>query len=129
MFTLDELITAHQQVKSGADFPAYIQVIKKLGVSSYETFVADGNTTFLGNNDYSVSTGKKHESIIISNNVDVEQFKSDLKKHQEGNTDYTTFCNDCAKSGIKKWIVDLNESTCTYYDTWENKILSEKIPQ
>lgn len=129
MFTLDEITTAHQQVKSGADFPAYIQVIKKLGVSSYEAFVADGNTTFLGNNDYSVSTGKKHESIIISNYVDVEQFKIDLKKHQEGKTDYATFCNDCAKSGIEKWTVDLNENTCTYYDKFKNIILSEKIPQ
>lgn len=30
-----------------------------------------------------------------------EQFKSDLKAHQEGKTDYPTFCEDSAKSGVE----------------------------
>jgi hypothetical protein len=42
MFTVEQIKTAHGKVKSGADFPAYIQDIKKLGVTSYETFVTDG---------------------------------------------------------------------------------------
>jgi uncharacterized protein YbcV (DUF1398 family) len=45
-----------------------------------------------------------------------------------GKTDYLTFCNDCAKSGIEKWIVRLEEMTCTYYDKAGNDILVEKIP-
>lgn len=34
MFTIEQIKTAHSQVKSGADFPAYIQEIKKLGDTS-----------------------------------------------------------------------------------------------
>lgn len=33
MFTAEQLKAAHSQVKSGADFPAYIQDIRKLGVT------------------------------------------------------------------------------------------------
>ena len=32
MFTAEEVKTAHSKVKSGADFPAYIQEIKKWGL-------------------------------------------------------------------------------------------------
>ena len=32
-FTIDEIKAEHQKVKSGADFPNYIQQIKQLGVS------------------------------------------------------------------------------------------------
>ena len=39
MFTVEQIKVAHSKVKSGADFPAYIQDIKKLGVTFYETFV------------------------------------------------------------------------------------------
>ena len=37
MFTVKEIHEAHAKVKSGADFPKYIQEIKKMGVKSFET--------------------------------------------------------------------------------------------
>ncbi|MGB4398918.1 MAG: DUF1398 family protein [Daejeonella sp.] len=36
MFTAEQIKAAHSKVKSGADFPAYIQDIKALGVTGYE---------------------------------------------------------------------------------------------
>ena len=44
MFTIEQIQSAHSKVKSGADFPKYIQEIKALGVTSYETYVEDGRT-------------------------------------------------------------------------------------
>jgi len=38
MFTVEQIESAHGKVKSGADFPNYIQEIKKLGVVSFETW-------------------------------------------------------------------------------------------
>lgn len=35
MFTAADVIGAHSKVKSGADFPKYIQEIKALGVKNY----------------------------------------------------------------------------------------------
>jgi hypothetical protein len=54
--------------------------------------------------------------------------RTDLKKHQQGQTDYSTFCNDCAKSGIDKWVICMDKMTCTYYDKAGNEILIEDIP-
>ena len=39
MFTVEQIESAHEKVKSGADFPHYIQEIKKIGVLSFETWV------------------------------------------------------------------------------------------
>jgi len=39
MFAVEQIEAAHFNVKSGADFPKYIQEIKSLGVTSFETWV------------------------------------------------------------------------------------------
>lgn len=129
MFTAEQIKAAHSKVKSGAHFPAYIKDIKKLGVTSYETFVTDGHTDYYGANDYKTSSAAKYDALKIAPVSTIEQFKTDLKSHQQGKTDYPTFCNDCAKSGIEKWAVSMNKMTCTYYDKAGNEILVEQIPQ
>ena len=44
MFSLEQIKAAHSKMKSGADFPSYINEIKQLGVIGYATFVSDGHT-------------------------------------------------------------------------------------
>jgi uncharacterized protein YbcV (DUF1398 family) len=129
MFTLEQIKIAHSKVKSGADFLAYIKEIKALGVTSYETFVADGHTRYFGNNHLKISTPIKYNAKSIEPTSNVEQFKFDLHAHQQGKTDYATFCADCAKSGIEKWVVDMEKMTCAYYDKGGNELLVEQIPQ
>ncbi len=128
MFTLEQITTAHSKVKSGADFPAYIKELKVLGVISYDTYVSDGHTTYLGDNEFSVSSKEKYDVLSINEQCEPELFKADLKAHQMGKTDYYTFCSDCAKSGIERWMVILDENTCTYFDKSGKEILQEIIP-
>jgi uncharacterized protein YbcV (DUF1398 family) len=127
-FTIEQIHEAHGKVKSGADFPKYIEEIKLLGVMSYETSVFDGYTNYFGSDNYRVTTSPKHSPLHISDKEDVEQFKNDLKAHQEGKTDYLTFINDCAKSGIEKWKVCMEKMTCTYYNQNGRDVLTEDIP-
>ncbi|AXP79426.1 hypothetical protein CJ739_328 [Mariniflexile rhizosphaerae] len=129
MFTVEQIKAAHSKVKSGADFPAYIQDLKKLGVTYYETFVADGHTDYYGANNYKTTSPAKYPDLAIAETSNEEQFKSDLKAHQEGKTNYPTFCSDSAKSGIEKWAVSMDKMTCTYFDISGTKILVENIPQ
>ncbi|MEZ4859505.1 MAG: DUF1398 family protein [Flavobacteriaceae bacterium] len=129
MFTIEQIKAAHSKVKSGADFPAYIQDLKKLGVTFYETFVTDGHTDYYGAKDYKTSSVAKYLPLTLAQVSNLEQFKIDLKAHQEGKTDYPTFCKDCAKWGIEKWAVSMDKMSCTYYDKAGNKILVEQIPQ
>ncbi len=129
MFTIDQIKVAHSKVKSGADFPNYIPELIQLGVTSYETYVSDGHTDYFGKDAYQTSTTPAYDTLFIAEISNAEQFKIDLKAHQQGQTDYPTFCKDCAKSGIEKWTVAMDKMTCTYYDKAENELLTEIIPQ
>ncbi len=128
MFTTTQIKAAHSKVKSGADFPAYIQDLKELGVTHYETFVRDGHTEYYGTNEYKTTSPGNYDALEIANTPNAEQFKTDLIAHQQGKTDYPTFCNDAAKSGIEKWAVNMKKMTCTYLDKDGNNILEEHIP-
>lgn len=128
MFTIQDIQAAHSKVKSGADFPNYIRDLIKLGVKEYETFVSDGHTDYSGDAAYEVSSVAKYEALTVQDESNVEQFKADLKAHQQGKTDYPTFCKDCANSGVEKWVVKMDEMTCSYYDKAGNELLVEIIP-
>lgn len=128
MFTIEQIEAAHAKVKSGADFPDYIKEIKEFGVRSFKTWVKDSQTEYFGENGYSTKSQPKYDELMIENKVDKELFIKQLKSHQRGETDYMKFCKDCAETGIEKWIVDLNQFTCIYYDLSGNEILTEEIP-
>ncbi|MFN4364584.1 DUF1398 domain-containing protein [Chryseobacterium hispalense] len=128
MFTVEQIEASHSKVKSGADFPDYIKEIKELGVRSFETWVKDSHTEYFGENGYTTKSEPKYDKLIIENNVNKELFVNQLKSHQRDETDYMKFCKDCAETGIEKWIVDLDQFTCIYYDKSGNKILTEEIP-
>lgn len=128
MFTVDQIREAHAKVKSGADFPAYIQALKQLGVTYYETFVTDGHSDYSGADDYRISSVTKYEPLQIARECNPGLFKADLKVHQQGGSDYYTFSMQAAAAGIEKWAVCLEQMTCTYYDTKGNIVLVEEIP-
>ena len=129
MFTVEQINVAHSNVKSGIDFPSYIQEIKSLGVTHYETYVTDGRTDYHGGNDYTATVPTMYEPLQIANAPKTEKFKAELLAHQQGKTDYLTFINMCADYGIEKWEICMDKMTCTYYDKAGNKILVEEIPQ
>ena len=129
MFTVEQINQAHEKVKSVADFPKYIQEIKQIGVTSFETWVTDSHTEYFGENNYQTKSLPQYEKLTIADSSNREKFCRYLKIHQQGETDYFTFCRHCAETGIEKWFVCLDEMTCTYYDKAKNKILVEQIPQ
>ncbi|GAB4037797.1 DUF1398 domain-containing protein [Spirosoma gilvum] len=128
MFTVAQIKAAHANVQSGADFPAYIQIIKQLGVKSFETWVVDSHTNYFGDNHYRTSSKPMYAQLPIAKVVDKEAFTNALRIHQQGQTDYYTFCRACAATGIEKWVVNLDAMTCTYFDKADNQVLVEHIP-
>lgn len=128
IFTVEEIEKAHEKVKSGAGFPGFIKEIIELGVKRFVTYVTNGHTIYFGMNDFKVQSGVVYPDIPIADTVDKALFVSYLKMHQQGHTDYLTFCRHCAKTGVDKWVVDLNRKSCTYYDLKDNIVLEEQIP-
>lgn len=128
MFTIDQIKEAHAKVKSGADFPAYIQDLIALGVKGYDTFVNDGHVEYFGADDFRAVATETYNSISIAPAANKERFIEFLVMHQDGQTDYLSFCNHAAQCGIAKWSVNIIEMICTYFDQSGAEILIEKIP-
>ena len=129
MFTVEQIEHAHDKVKSGADFPKYIQEIKEMGVRAFETWVLDSHTEYIGKGGFRTQSKPMYENLKISDSCDAAKFEGYLRIHQKGETDYFAFCSHCAETGVEKWYVDLEKMTCTYYDKAGNEVLVEIVPR
>ncbi|QQX75655.1 MULTISPECIES: DUF1398 domain-containing protein [Aequorivita] len=128
MFTVEQIELAHSKIKSGAEFPKYIEEIKQIGVTAFETWVSDSHTEYFGKNNFRTKSKPKYEELDIADYTDKQKFEEYLKIHQKGETDYFTFCKHSAETGIEKWIVNLEKMTCVYFDKVENEVTIEHVP-
>lgn len=119
---------AHAKVKSGRDFPAYIQEIKQEGLLHYDFMVRDGRTVYHGVNGFQISSDPVYEEKLISVQASPAAVRQVITEHQQGNSDFLTFCKLVADAGVEKWIVDTRAMTCTYYDLEGNSMVAEPIP-
>lgn len=128
MFTLDQIKTAHAKVKSGADFPGYVQELKALGVVAYDNYVSDGNTLYYGTGDFQLTGTAKYPPMEVADIGSVEKLNHAISVHQQGQADYMTFCRQAAEAGVEKWTVHMVRLTCMYYDKAGNELVTEEIP-
>lgn len=128
MFTREQIEKAHAKVKSGADYPKYIQDLKELGVKNYDVVLRNGSWVFKGEEGYVVTFQRKFESVEVAEQSSYEHFKEILEKHQGGETDYPTFCIQAGESGVEKWITDIDAMTVTYLDKDGVVMTVEPIP-
>lgn len=128
MFTKEQIELAHAKVKSGTDFPKYIKQLKNIGVKINEIIVSDGSWIFKGDGEYSVTFKRGLESVPVSDVSSSEKFKDILSKHQNGETDYLTFCIQAGEVGVEKWITDLDKMTVAYLDKTGAVLCEEDIP-
>ena len=128
MFSNVQIKEAHAKVKSGADFPTYVQDLIQLGVKKYDTFVTDGHSVYTDYDEAELHSDAKYPALQIASTGDSEKFNLRLKLHQQGGTDYPTFCQDAADCGVLKWTVDLQAMACTYYDLAGKAMKVEVIP-
>lgn len=129
MFTIEEIQKSEAKIKSGADFPNFIQEIKAMGVVRNDIFVINGMSVYYGNDDHTVQGPPAYEDLLIEETSSIAELKEALKVHQNGATDYQTFCRQVAAAGVEKWITDLKAMTVTYLDAAGNEMVVEHIPQ
>lgn len=128
MFTLEKIAEANSKVKSGADFPRLVQEVIEMGIVANDVFVRDGHAEYFGKDGEKLVSDAIYAPLNVADESLLEEFTRRLKAHQQGQTDYPTFCRDAAETGIEKWTLDLEKMTCTYYDKAGNEILVEEIP-
>ena len=129
MFTIEQIQAAEAKIKSGADFPNFIQEIKAMGVIRNDVFVINGMSVYYGDDDHTVQSAPAYEDLIIEVTSSVDELKEALKVHQNGATDYMTFCRQVAVAGVEKWVTDLNEMTVKYLDSAGNEMVVEHVPE
>ena len=128
MLTIEQIRAAHSKVKSGADFPSYVQEMKGLGVTAYEHYVTDGHIKYYGANGFTISAPAKWAAREVAANGDTAKLQHALTIHQQGQTDYPTFCIQSAEAGVEKWVVDMAKMLCIYYDKAGTEMVVEMIP-
>jgi uncharacterized protein YbcV (DUF1398 family) len=102
--------------------------LKNIGVILYEVFVIDWQSSYFWRNNFSILAKPKYEKLEINSLVNKEDFMKYLKIHQNWWSDYMTFCIEASKTGISKWVMDLEKLTCSYVDFVWNMVLVEKVP-
>ena len=99
MFTIEQIHAAFGKVKSGADFRTFVQDLKEIGITHYDTFVSDGRSIYFGSNDFLINTEKKYPAMEVKSISSSDKLKHAIAIHQQGQTDYPTFCSQAADAG------------------------------
>lgn len=128
MFTINQIKEVHSKVKTGADFPGYVQDMIRLGVTRYSTYLADGHSEYQGENEYHIHSEPRYAPQQVSDMSDPQKLEQYIKAHQQGQSDFPTICRQAAETGVEKWTVDMKAMTCTYYDKKGSIMMSEAIP-
>lgn len=128
MFTLEQLQQAHARVKTGADFPQYVQDLRQLGLRAYDHYVGDGHNDYRATTGAALASPPVGEPLPIAAQGQPAGVAHAIAIHQQGHTDYPTFCRQVAAAGVEKWTVDAVAMTCTYYDQQGRALVEEPIP-
>lgn len=124
-----ESIKQAQKLYTGPDFPKLVSEYKIMGIVTNIYNIETGIVSYVNKQQKIIrDTGIKVD-VEIPQNSNYEKAILGLKRNQKGESDFITFCREVAGAGIYKWIVDLENMTCNYYDKQENMIISEIIPQ
>jgi uncharacterized protein YbcV (DUF1398 family) len=128
MFTLQQMKAAHAKVRTGADFPRYIQEIRQLGLLRYEFKVADGSFVYYGADGHRAEREGSYGPLTIGRPASAATLREAIARHQQGLSDFPAFCRQAAAAGVEKWEIDTQGMMCTYYDSDGAAMLEEAIP-
>lgn len=128
-FTLEQIYEASKKVKSGAEFPQFIQDLQTIGVTHSTVYVSNGRTTYSGANGFELEGEPFYPTLTIKPNSSAAKLKHAITIHQQGQTDYPTFCIQAAEAGVEKWITDALKMTVSYLDKQGKELSVEPIPQ
>lgn len=128
MFTARQIKEAYAKVKSGSDYPGYVQELKALGVTHYDYVVESDSNVFYGDKGFSLKVENQHDRVQVAGRSSKEKLQDAISVHQKGQTDFKAFRGQAADAGVEKWVSDLEKMQVHYYDKAGTLLLSEPIP-
>jgi uncharacterized protein YbcV (DUF1398 family) len=127
MFTLEQINAIHDTLGNAESLAQYVKALSALGVETYDSYIMDGHSEYVGKNGHMIISPPAHETITIADTSNKEQFLKHLDLHNQGKTSYVEMSKGLAESGIEKWTVDTTNVTMTFYDKLGNEMLAETI--
>lgn len=127
MFTLEQVNDIHDRFGSAETLSDYLSALNAIGVDSYDSFIADGHSEYVGMNGHKVVFEPLYDKLDVANTSSHEILMHHLNQHQEQKSDYFEMTRGLAESGIEKWTFDTNAMTVSYVDSIGNALLVESI--
>jgi uncharacterized protein YbcV (DUF1398 family) len=115
MFTIDQIQDSYYKQKSGADFPAFVQSLIKMGVTGYNLFLQDRHAEYFGKGKVSLQEDAKYPEYSIASKWDKDRFMNLLADYRKGKLNYSNFYEQLTRTGVEKLSLDMKTLTCTYY--------------
>ena len=127
MFTLEQIHDVHNRLGEADTLFAYLQALQAMGVEKVDSYLTDGHSVYVGEDDYQVVSPPVHEVLTIAEESNRDEFLRHLSSHEQGETDYIEMSKGLAASGIEKWTMDTRSMSMIYYDKVGNEMLVEQI--
>src|SRR5262249_4793784 len=88
MFTLEQINAIHDTLGSAESLAQYVKALSALGVETYDSYIMDGHSEYVGKNGHTIISPPAHETITIADTSNKEQFLKHLDLHNQGKTSY-----------------------------------------
>lgn len=126
--SLNKIHQAHQQY-TGVDFPKLFKAFKDMGIIVNTVNIEQGETSYIHQDGTEITDESAKVAVPIAQQTHLALVKDILQRHQAGETDFPTFCDEMARAGIYKWHIDIIAGTCAYIDKENQVVITENIPQ
>jgi len=127
MFTMAQIDDLHTRLGKAETLLRYVRALEAIGVATYESYVTDGHSEYLGQDGCKVISPPAHDDLAIADTSDGASLSRHLERHERGQTTYLEMSRGLAESGIEKWIVNTRNMTMVFCDKAGNEMLVEKI--
>src|SRR5690349_20241331 len=78
MFTLEQINAIHDQLGSAESLAQYVKALSALGIETYDSYIMDGHSEYVGKNGQKVISPSTHEMLTITDTSDKETFLKHL---------------------------------------------------
>jgi len=127
MFTLEQITDIHDRLGDRQTLGSYLSALRDIGVATYDSYITDGHSEYFGANGQRLVGPAFHDTFVISDSCDKEQFLQYMQQVEQGGIGYEEMSRALADNGVEKWTFDTEKLTITYLDKAGNALLSEIV--
>lgn len=127
MFTLEQISDIHDRLGNRGALGGYLRALRDIGVETYDSYITDGHSEYLGADGQKLVGPAFHETFAIAEACDKEQFLQYMQQVEQGGVGYVEMSKALADNGVEKWTFDTEMLTITYLDIAGNVLLGEKV--